>query len=104
MTPANHEDDHTPDETVRATLRITGLVQGVFYRASARKTAERLGLRGFAGNELDGSVRAVVEGPRKRVEDFVDWCHQGPPAARVEAVHTELGPASGEFDGFRITR
>lgn len=89
---------------VRATLRIVGRVQGVSYRASAQRQAEALGLSGWVANRPDGSVEAVAEGPRERVEAFVAWCRQGPPGARVDDVAVSWEPARGEFARFEIRR
>lgn len=86
----------------RVELRITGLVQGVTYRASARDAARELGLGGWVRNEADGSVSAVAEGPRERIEAFVAWCRRGPAGADVDGVETRYGPATGEFTGFAV--
>jgi acylphosphatase len=67
-------------------LHVTGRVQGVSYRWYAAREATRLGLAGWIRNEPDGSVRAHAEGPDEAVDEFVAWCRQGPPAARVEDV------------------
>jgi len=67
----------------RMTLRVRGRVQGVFYRASARDQAVRLGLRGGVRNRLDGSVELWAEGDEGALDSLLRWCHQGPPAARV---------------------
>jgi acylphosphatase len=82
-------------------LRITGKVQGVFYRASARAEAERLGLSGFVRNEPDGSVYAEAEGAQEALERFVEWCRRGPPHARVDGVAKSEGPAR-DYQGFRV--
>ncbi|HLV60087.1 MAG TPA: acylphosphatase, partial [Fredinandcohnia sp.] len=74
------------DEIMRVELTIRGRVQGVWYRASARAAAEERGIVGWVRNCDDGSVQAVAEGPRSALEDFVAWCHKGPPAARVDSV------------------
>jgi acylphosphatase len=87
---------------VRATILVTGKVQGVFYRASAMEQAQRLGLSGFAHNLPDGSVEAVVEGLEPAVEQFVAWCKVGPPAARVQETFVRFAPARGEFRTFSI--
>lgn len=72
--------------TVTLHLSITGLVQGVFYRASLRAEAGRLGLEGWVRNRRDGSVEAVIRGPEDRTRELVAWARRGPPAARVDQV------------------
>lgn len=73
-------------------LRIHGRVQGVYYRASMVEAARRLGLRGWVRNRLDGSVEALAQGPADAVQALIDWAHQGPPAAHVQAVQVGEGP------------
>jgi acylphosphatase len=73
----------------RYRLRIYGRVQGVWYRASAQRKAEELGLSGWVRNEADGSVSAEAQGPEAQLAAFVAWCRQGPPHAEVERVETE---------------
>ena len=84
-------------------LRIRGRVQGVWYRASAYRKAEELGLRGFVRNEPDGSVYAEAEGGEAALEAFIRWCEQGPDLARVEQVEVEEGLPRG-FRGFEVQR
>jgi len=81
--------------TVRAQVRITGRVQGVFYRQSTVEMARPLGISGWVRNLPDGSVEALFEGERETVERAVAWCRQGPPRARVEEVSVTWldGPA-----------
>ncbi len=74
-------------------LRITGKVQGVFYRAWAEAEARRRGLHGFVRNRRDGSVEMLLVGPPDQVEDMIAAAHEGPPAARVESV--VVAPAQG---------
>ena len=88
----------------RADLLISGRVQGVFYRASAQQEAMRLGLVGEVRNIPDGQVEAIVEGPKERVEEFIDWCRQGPPSAEVESVRVRWSKALGEFRTFMVAR
>ena len=87
---------------VRVKLSIQGLVQGVFYRQSAKETAIRLGLTGWARNCPDGSVAAVFEGEREAVAMAIEWCRQGPPAARVTEVEVDWQDFQGEFSNFVI--
>jgi acylphosphatase len=81
--------------------RIGGRVQGVFFRAEAGDLARSLGLSGWVRNSPDGTVEAVFEGPRKRVESMVRWCERGPAGARVEWVEAEWETPRGE-DGFAV--
>jgi acylphosphatase len=89
---------------IRATLRITGRVQGVFYRESARREAELHHLTGWIRNDPDGAVRAVAEGTRDAINAFVGWCKKGPPAARVTSVDVNETVGTGEFARFLVTR
>lgn len=86
---------------IHISLRITGRVQGVFYRASARDEAVRLGVSGFVRNEPDGSVYAEAEGDPDSLERFEDWCRRGPPRARVEGIEKRIGPLRG-YAGFKV--
>ncbi len=67
-------------------LRVTGRVQGVFFRGSCEDRARVLGIHGWVRNEADGSVHAHAEGDPDAVEEFVDWCHDGPRRAQVDDV------------------
>lgn len=84
-------------------LRITGKVQGVWYRASSRNKALELNLQGFARNEPDGSVYIEAEGTEDQLKQFVAWAGQGPDLAEVERVDVEEGPLKA-FEGFHIRR
>jgi acylphosphatase len=87
-------DDH---KRVRAVVR--GLVQGVSYRAMARREAARLGLSGWVRNRPDGSVELEAQGSADRVEALVAWCRVGPPAAEVSGVEVAaIAAAEGEHD------
>ena len=79
-------------ETVCQHLFISGHVQGVYFRASLESTARTLQLAGWVRNRRDGRVEAMVQGPAAAVESLVQWCHQGPPAARADAVQATAQP------------
>ena len=78
---------------------VTGRVQGVFFRASTREQAVRLGLAGHARNLPDGSVEVVASGGAGALDELERWLHQGPPAARVASVSREDLPEQ-RLDGF----
>ena len=73
-------------------FRVTGKVQGVYFRHSTRLEAERLALSGYARNLPDGSVEVLVRGPAAAAVELHRWLHRGPKSARVEAVE-EMEPA-----------
>ncbi|HYH12256.1 MAG TPA: acylphosphatase [Thermomicrobiales bacterium] len=73
----------------RFVIRVEGHVQGVNYRASARRMARELGIEAEPVNLDDGSVRITVSGPREAVDRFVEWCRSGPPLAEVSSVSVE---------------
>ena len=88
----------------RVRLRIRGRVQGVFYRDSAQREAQRMELRGWVRNRSDGSVEAVAQGPPERVAALIDWCHEGPPLAQVaEVAVTEESGDTEELE-FEVRR
>jgi len=83
----------------RARLKVTGRVQGVYYRASTREQAKALGLVGWVRNSPDGAVEIEAQGRSDAVDELVRWCHQGPPAARVSSVvETPIDPGTAEVD------
>ncbi|MFD1563070.1 acylphosphatase [Haloarchaeobius amylolyticus] len=85
----------------RAHVFVSGTVQGVYYRANTRDTAREEGVDGWVKNLEDGRVEAVFEGPEDAVESMIEWCHEGSPAAEVDAVEAEYEEPQGE-DGFEI--
>jgi len=84
-------------------LLISGKVQGVFYRATARQKAEELGLAGWIKNTPDDNVEATVSGTQEAVESFIAWCWQGSPRAEVSHVAVTPKPDAG-FSGFQVIR
>ncbi len=79
---------------------IAGRVQGVWFRDSARRQAESLGVAGWARNQPDGTVEVWAEGPLGAVEALLDYCREGPSRAVVERLTVdEVTPAGLEdFD------
>ena len=83
-------------------LRIRGRVQGVWFRESTRRLAERRGVAGWVRNTPDGRVEAAFEGPLGAVEAMVDFAHVGPPDARVDGVEVIEEPPQG-VRGFEVS-
>lgn len=86
----------------QAHVYVSGKVQGVFFRDSARRQAEDLGLDGWITNLPDGRVEALFEGPSDSVREMVRWCEEGPSSADVDDVETEYGEPQGDTRGFEV--
>lgn len=87
---------------VRLDAVVHGRVQGVGFRYFVLRVAAELGLRGWVGNEPDGSVRCVAEGSPAAIGRFEALLTAGPPSAEVDRVSASRGPATGAFGGFTI--
>ncbi|QPJ61025.1 MAG: acylphosphatase [Candidatus Nitronauta litoralis] len=87
------------NEIKAARLVVRGKVQGVWFRASTEKEANRLGVTGWVRNCPDRTVEILAEGAE--LEEFIAWCRQGPPLAEVDAVDIEWTTPRG-FDSFEI--
>jgi acylphosphatase len=83
-------------------LKVSGRVQGVFFRVSTQREATRLELTGFVCNESDGSVYIEVEGQQVIIENLISWISKGgPPQGRVDKVDVQKG-ALENFNQFEI--
>ncbi|HEU5483103.1 MAG TPA: acylphosphatase [Sphingomicrobium sp.] len=81
-------------------VRVTGRVQGVFFRAWTREQAAELGVNGWVRNAPDGSVEAHLEGDEAAIKALIDRLHTGPSPAQVDRVEVEgVQPEGlGRFD------
>ena len=86
---------------VRRRVLVGGRVQGVGYRESCRRQAERLGVAGWVRNCADGTVEAVFEGPTTAVDAVVDWCRKGPRWAAVRSLQVSEQDPEG-LAGFHV--
>lgn len=84
-------------------LKITGKVQGVFYRQTTKEKADELGVRGTVQNMNDGSVYAEVEGEDDKVKSLIAWCWTGPSRAEVKDIEITDGDIKGYGD-FKVIR
>jgi acylphosphatase len=83
--PSTPKPPRFPTDLTRH-YRVSGKVQGVYFRHSTRAEAKRLNLRGTVRNLSDGSVEVLVRGAPDAVETLRRWLHRGPAHARVEKV------------------
>jgi acylphosphatase len=88
--------------TVRAHLFVSGVVQGVSFRASTQDQARRRGIVGWVKNLDDGRVEAVAQGSKDRMRELVAWCRKGPPAAKVEKLDVTWEEVGDEFRDFEV--
>lgn len=85
-----------------ARFLVAGRVQGVFFRASTRAQAERLGIRGSARNLADGRVEVIASGTEAALAELEQWLHSGPPGARVTGVVRAAMVDAVVGEGFRV--
>jgi len=88
-------------QQLHSIIIVKGKVQGVFFRASTKHTADRLGIRGQVKNLPDGSVWIAAEGEPPAMEEFIAWCRQGPPLANVTDITVTAGELQN-FEGFKV--
>ena len=84
-------------------IEISGEVQGVFFRATAKEIAKRYKISGWIKNTFDDKVEALITGEKEDIEKFISWCKHGPEKANVENViitNTEFQ----FFNGFEVIR
>lgn len=82
---------------------VTGKVQGVFFRTSTKAVANQMGINGFVRNETDGSVYIEAEGEGFLLDELINWCNEGPDAAKVEGVEVKDGLIQNH-KGFEILK
>ncbi|MDP2650810.1 MAG: acylphosphatase [bacterium] len=82
-------------------IKISGKVQGVFFRDSVGQKGEEWGIKGFVRNEPDGLVYIEAEGPEEVLEKLVNWCWEGPDMAKVDKVEIEEGDIKN-FEDFQV--
>lgn len=86
----------------KVVLKITGRVQGVFYRLNTQEKAKELNLKGFVKNENNGTVKIIAEGEKDNLEGLINWCYQGSPKATVREITTNWEKYKGDFNSFKI--
>lgn len=91
-------------KAARLDLTVRGKVQGVRFRASAKKEAIRLGINGFAKNVPDGAVEIVAEGGKDKLHTFLEWCLKGPFLANVKHMTFDWTEFTGKYNKFEVIR
>lgn len=91
------------DDKTCARVIISGRVQGVFFRMTTKKTADRLGITGWVKNRADGTVEALFQGDTESVDHMLAWCKKGPPLSKVTDVALTYEKCAQGFESFNIT-
>jgi acylphosphatase len=86
----------------RVHITVQGSVQGVCFRANAKKAALSLGLKGYVRNMPDGNVEVVAEGPTNKLSELIHFCRKGPEGANVSKINIKLEKPTNEFNGFDV--
>lgn len=84
-------------------ITVSGRVQGVYYRASTKAVADQLSVRGWVQNKPDGTVYIEAEADAFFMNQFLEWCTEGPNGARVEHVSSAEAPLQN-FTNFIIKK
>lgn len=84
-------------------IKITGKVQGVFFRASAKENADQFDIKGLVRNEPDGSVYIEAEGESENLNHFINWCRKGPVSARIDLCEVHEAAPAGYYN-FTVQR
>ncbi len=84
-------------------IKVTGKVQGVFFRASTKAVADQMGIKGLVKNEKDGSVYIEAEGDETILTMFIEWCNEGPDKSLVENVAVEDGEVKN-YRNFEVVK
>ncbi len=87
----------------RAHIFVSGTVQGVYFRQNTKEVATRHNVTGWVRNLPDGRVEAILEGDESDVNKVIEWCHVGPPKAKVTDVNVKFDNYTGEFADFVIS-
>lgn len=98
----NQPTTMTIKEKVRTHIFVSGMVQGVGFRATVARRAEELGVGGWVRNNPDGRVEAVFEGEKEKIEEIIKWLQQGSGFPGIREVEVWGENFRGEFDNFYI--
>jgi acylphosphatase len=99
--PAPPPDQNAADKSAFF-ARFSGRVQGVGFRYTCLNEGRRLGVQGFVRNTSEGGLEVWAEGSPAKLEALLAWLRRGPPRARVDAVHTDKVPPTGQYREFSI--
>ena len=88
---------------LRAHVIVHGRVQGVFYRVTTRREAQKRKITGWIKNLSNGHVEAIFEGNKERIIEIIDFCRKGPPLAKVTTIEVYWEKITGLYDTLMLT-
>jgi len=83
-------------------LKITGHVQGVFFRKESKRQADARSITGWVRNCDDGSVEIFAQGEEDDLQNLEGWCAEGPSGAKVEHVEKVNRKVMNDLKEFKI--
>ena len=83
-------------------IKISGEVQGVFFRVNTERCADDNNVKGWVRNCSDGSVEAVLQGLAEKVDNVINWCKVGPDQANVDDIKISEQPFTAPYTNFRV--
>ena len=90
------------ENSLEVHLFVRGQVQGVCFRMETQQKAFQLGLSGWVRNLPNGDVEILAQGTKEKVDELIEWCHQGPPLAKVNEVQVNKAPINKNLKTFEI--
>ena len=84
------------------TIIISGRVQRVGFRFSARENARKFNIKGYVMNQSNGDVKIVAEGQEENLDNYLSWCREGPPHAWVDNVSVQKSDEVSNYKHFDI--
>jgi len=91
-------------EIKQAKVLIKGRVQMVNYRTWTKSKADELGLKGWVRNTSDGSVEALLQGSKEKIDEMITLCKEGPKFAKVDSLDIAWQEADAAIESFEILR
>ncbi|MFZ5955823.1 MAG: acylphosphatase [Nanoarchaeota archaeon] len=85
-------------------IKISGIVQGIFFRQFIKENADKLSMKGYVRNIEKGEVEAIFEGDKDNVEKMIELCKTGPAHSVIKDIKLEERNYSGDFKDFKILR
>ena len=88
--------------SIQYNVKVSGQVQGVFFRKYAQENAQKLDIKGWVKNLKSGNVELCIQGTHDSCQEMIKWCHKGSPFSHVSSVLPKKEPLKTLYDEFKI--